>query len=166
MGRATVRATVLSAWSAACGRSARGIGVVFHLDALQRTKQLRDHLGAMAEEEVVAATRRLLAAVGAGDYAAYESLSSEDLTCVEPETQGHIVEGLGFHKCAPPLSPLRALRPHHRSQSRASRTGTFLTSREASPVRPRARPRRRRTSSYHPTCTCAALTMPSSSTCE
>jgi|OM-RGC.v1.029717020 Calcium/calmodulin dependent protein kinase II Association. len=26
------------------------------------------------------------------------SLSSADLTCVEPETQGSIVEGLGFHK--------------------------------------------------------------------
>ena len=51
-----------------------------------------------AESEIIAATERLLGAVGAGNYAAYEKLSSSDLTCVEPETQGHIVTGLGFHK--------------------------------------------------------------------
>lgn len=52
----------------------------------------------MSEAEIVAATTRLLSAVGAGDYATYSSLSSEDLTCVEPETAGAVVQGLGFHK--------------------------------------------------------------------
>ena len=53
-----------------------------------------------AEAEVIAATKRLLGAVGSLDYATYEKLSSDDLTCVEPETQGHVVQGLAFHKCA------------------------------------------------------------------
>ena len=50
----------------------------------------------MAEREIISATERLLGAVGAGDYSTYQSLSSADLTCVEPETQGHIVEGLNL----------------------------------------------------------------------
>ena len=52
----------------------------------------------MAEAEIIATTKRLLSAVGAGDYSTYESLSSADITCIEPETQGNIVTGLPFHK--------------------------------------------------------------------
>ena len=50
------------------------------------------------EAAVLAATNALLSAVGAGDYPKYASLSSEDITCVEPETQGHLVAGAAFHK--------------------------------------------------------------------
>mmetsp|Transcript_3772 Transcript_3772/g.9919 ORF Transcript_3772/g.9919 Transcript_3772/m.9919 type:complete len:130 (+) Transcript_3772:2-391(+) len=52
----------------------------------------------MAEDEIVQATTTLLGAVGTGDYETYSRLSDASLTCVEPETQGHIIEGLAFHK--------------------------------------------------------------------
>ena len=51
-----------------------------------------------AEAEVLDANKRLLAAVGAGDWATYATLSTDDATCVEPETSGHVVSGLSFHK--------------------------------------------------------------------
>ena len=50
------------------------------------------------EAEIVAVTTRLLGAVGTGDYAEYSRLSDPSLTCVEPETNGNIIEGLAFHK--------------------------------------------------------------------
>ena len=49
-------------------------------------------------DDVIDATARLLNAVHAGDYATYSQLSDTSLTAVEPETQGHIISGLGFHK--------------------------------------------------------------------
>mmetsp|Transcript_21358 Transcript_21358/g.53270 ORF Transcript_21358/g.53270 Transcript_21358/m.53270 type:complete len:131 (-) Transcript_21358:690-1082(-) len=51
-----------------------------------------------AEEEVLQATHDLLAAVATTDYATYEKFSDSTLTCFEPETKGHLVEGLSFHK--------------------------------------------------------------------
>lgn len=43
-------------------------------------------------------SRRLLAAIDAGDWAAYASLCDADITCFEPEANGHLVQGLPFHK--------------------------------------------------------------------
>lgn len=51
-----------------------------------------------AEDAIIKATTRLLGAVGTGDYEEYLRLSDPTLTCVEPETQGNIIEGLAFHK--------------------------------------------------------------------
>ena len=48
--------------------------------------------------EVLALNQRLLEAIGAADWATYESLCSPDLTCFEPEALGHLVEGMPFHK--------------------------------------------------------------------
>lgn len=53
-----------------------------------------------AKEEVLQATRDLLAAIVYSDFTAYEELSDESLTCFEPETQGHLVEGsLSAQRC-------------------------------------------------------------------
>lgn len=51
-----------------------------------------------AQEELLDASRRLLAAIDAGDWKTYASLCDDSLTCFEPEALGHLVEGLPFHK--------------------------------------------------------------------
>jgi ketosteroid isomerase-like protein len=48
--------------------------------------------------EILTLNQRLLEAIAGGDWATYESLCSPDLTCFEPETLGHLVEGMEFHK--------------------------------------------------------------------
>ena len=48
-----------------------------------------------AKTEVLQATHDLLASVATTDYAAYEALSDKTLTCFEPDTKGHLVEGCG-----------------------------------------------------------------------
>lgn len=65
-----------------------------------------------AGREVLQATHELLAAVGTLDFEAYEQLSDATLTCFEPDTKGHLVEGIPFHKVrwlAAPV-PARACR--------------------------------------------------------
>jgi hypothetical protein len=47
----------------------------------------------------------LLDAIARGDWAVYESLCNPDLTCFEPETLGHLVEGMAFHKFYFDLGP-------------------------------------------------------------
>lgn len=51
-----------------------------------------------AEEEILELTRRLLASIGQGDWATYAALSDPRLTAFEPESLGHLVEGLEFHR--------------------------------------------------------------------
>ena len=51
-----------------------------------------------AANEVLALNQRLLDSIAAGDWAAYEALCAPDLTCFEPETLGHLIEGMAFHK--------------------------------------------------------------------
>ena len=50
------------------------------------------------EDEIIAATTRLLGTVAAGDYTAYSQMVDPTLTCIEPETNGNIIVGLPFHK--------------------------------------------------------------------
>jgi hypothetical protein len=50
------------------------------------------------ESEIIEATKRLLGSAVAGDISTYELLSAKDLTCFEPETRGHLITGLGFHR--------------------------------------------------------------------
>ena len=52
----------------------------------------------MAHKELLAATQKLLDAIGAGNYASYSSMCAADCTSFEPETQGHLVAGAAFHK--------------------------------------------------------------------
>lgn len=53
---------------------------------------------AAVEAELLDLSRQLLAAVTAGDWAAYRRLVADDLTCFEPEARGQLVAGLGFHE--------------------------------------------------------------------
>lgn len=49
-------------------------------------------------KEVLQANQRMLDAVHAGDWKAYEDLSAKDMTCIEAESNGQMVRGLNFHK--------------------------------------------------------------------
>ena len=49
-------------------------------------------------DELLDLTQRLLDSIAGGDWETYVSLCDPALTCFEPETMGHIVEGLDFHK--------------------------------------------------------------------
>lgn len=48
-------------------------------------------------EEIRATLETLLTAIQHGDLNTYKSLVCPDLTCFEPQTQGHRVEGMDFH---------------------------------------------------------------------
>lgn len=48
--------------------------------------------------ELLELTQKLLDSISSGDWETYESLCDPELTCFEPETKGHLVEGLGFHR--------------------------------------------------------------------
>ncbi len=43
-------------------------------------------------------TQRLLDAIAGGNWPVYESLTSRDMTCFEPEACGQLVHGQGFHR--------------------------------------------------------------------
>lgn len=61
--------------------------------------------------ELLALNQRLLDAIADGDWATYTELCAADLTAFEPESAGHLVEGLGFHKFYFDLGGSSA--PHH-----------------------------------------------------
>ena len=50
------------------------------------------------EESLVAVNQRLLEAIADGDWNTYQELCDPNLTAIEPESEGLVVEGLGFHK--------------------------------------------------------------------
>jgi ketosteroid isomerase-like protein len=52
----------------------------------------------MTESEIIELTRRLLHSITQSDWTTYSELCSEDLTAVEPEANGHLVQGMEFHK--------------------------------------------------------------------
>ncbi len=52
----------------------------------------------MSESEIIDLTRQLLAAITQSDWGKYTELCAEDLTAFEPEAQGHLVQGMGFHQ--------------------------------------------------------------------
>lgn len=52
----------------------------------------------MKDSDFVALTQKLLTAIVSGDFATYSSLCAADITCFEPESEGHLVQGLPFHK--------------------------------------------------------------------
>jgi len=51
-----------------------------------------------AEEEVLQLTRRLLISILEADWETYAALSDPALTAFEPESLGHLVQGLDFHR--------------------------------------------------------------------
>ena len=52
----------------------------------------------MKDSDFVELTQELLNSIASCDYETYEKLCSSDLTCFEPECEGHLVQGLPFHK--------------------------------------------------------------------
>lgn len=49
-------------------------------------------------DELLALNRRLLESITAADWATYAALSDPSLSAFEPESVGHLVEGLDFHR--------------------------------------------------------------------
>jgi calcium/calmodulin-dependent protein kinase (CaM kinase) II len=49
-------------------------------------------------QEIVELTQQLLESISSGDWKTYTQLCDPTLTCFEPEAQGHLVEGMEFHK--------------------------------------------------------------------
>lgn len=49
-------------------------------------------------DELLALNQKLLEAIAAGDWATYQALCADDLTCLEPESHGTLVRGLAFHR--------------------------------------------------------------------
>lgn len=52
----------------------------------------------MPADELLQLTERLLRAIASGDWATYEELCDPTLTAFEPEGQGHMIEGMAFHR--------------------------------------------------------------------
>lgn len=50
------------------------------------------------EEELLRLNRQLINAIAAKDWATYEPLMAEDVTCFEPESHSQLVVGLPFHE--------------------------------------------------------------------
>lgn len=67
------------------------------------------------ESEIIAATENLLSAIFRGDWSRYVELCAEDITAIEPEARGHLVQGLGFHRTYFPESPRPEPAPGERS---------------------------------------------------
>lgn len=49
-------------------------------------------------QDLLALTQRLLDSIASGDWETYRSLCDPSLSAFEPESQGHLVEGLEFHR--------------------------------------------------------------------
>jgi ketosteroid isomerase-like protein len=50
------------------------------------------------ETELLTLNQKLLDSIFAGDWKVYAALCADDVTCFEPEGQGHLIHGLAFHK--------------------------------------------------------------------
>ncbi|KAI5083941.1 hypothetical protein GOP47_0000110 [Adiantum capillus-veneris] len=61
-------------------------------------KSLKPLFTPFVEEDLLRLTKELLQCIDVGDYAVYKRLCDPALTAFEPESHGHLVEGLAFHK--------------------------------------------------------------------
>ena len=50
------------------------------------------------ETEIIELTHQLIESIVSSDWETYTKLCAEDLTAYEPEANGHLVEGMAFHK--------------------------------------------------------------------
>jgi len=50
------------------------------------------------ETEIIELTHQLVESIVQSDWNTYTKLCAEDLTAYEPEANGHLVQGMGFHK--------------------------------------------------------------------
>ena len=71
-------------------------------------------------EELLTLTQRLLESIAAADWETYASLCDASLSAFEPESQGHLVEGMDFHRfyfnlgAAPGTCNVTMVAPHVR----------------------------------------------------
>jgi calcium/calmodulin-dependent protein kinase (CaM kinase) II len=70
--------------------------------------------------EILALNQQLLDAIAGGDWDAYRRLVADDITCFEPEADGHLVEGLPFHEFYFKLGEDRPQPPKHLTTTMAS----------------------------------------------
>jgi ketosteroid isomerase-like protein len=54
---------------------------------------------------IVAITQSLLDAIFRGDWVTYTQICAEDITAIEPEGRGHLIQGLPFHQTYFPVQP-------------------------------------------------------------
>lgn len=50
------------------------------------------------DREILQVNQAMLNSVASGDWHAYSAVCAEDLSCFEAESEGHLVEGLPFHR--------------------------------------------------------------------
>ena len=50
------------------------------------------------DQEILGINQAMLESVASGDWARYANFCANDLSCFEAETNGHLVEGLPFHR--------------------------------------------------------------------
>jgi calcium/calmodulin-dependent protein kinase (CaM kinase) II len=67
-------------------------------------------MSAPVEKELLDLTQRLLDSIAAADWDAYQELCDESLSAFEPESRGHLIEGLDFHRFYFELGPAKAAR--------------------------------------------------------
>ena len=58
-----------------------------------------------SNEQLIQLNQEMLESVCQGDWQRYQSFCHHDLTCFEAETEGHLVEGLAFHRFYFPERP-------------------------------------------------------------
>ena len=51
-----------------------------------------------SESQIIELTQRLVEAITQSDWQTYAELCADDLTSIEPEACGHLVQGMAFHK--------------------------------------------------------------------
>lgn len=64
---------------------------------LNKTFQLFSIL-VIQQEEIIKITETLIDSISRGDFAAYEKFCDPNMTAFEPESLGHLVTGMSFHK--------------------------------------------------------------------
>ena len=67
-------------------------------------------MSSSTETQLLELNEKLLATIAAKDWNAYADLCDSELTCFEPETLGHLVAGLQFHKYYFELPPSTGVR--------------------------------------------------------
>ena len=48
--------------------------------------------------EILRLNQAMLTSVASGDWQAYSAVCADDVSCFEAESEGHLVEGLPFHR--------------------------------------------------------------------
>jgi len=67
------------------------------------------------KQEVLTANAKLLASIAGGDWATYAELCDPSITCFEPESRGHLIEGMPFHRFYFDLGGVKG--PHNTTMS-------------------------------------------------